>query len=1216
MRKTTCLIGLLAAAGVATAQPTITSLGSGSPLSVTNSLSGTYYIGGTGVVSGGAGRWAFTSSGITTADAVGSGGGGQISKDDGDFLTSLLVNGPTRWAIGNATTAPVSPPYQANPASLAPSATSPAATEFGGARWSFLSSSHTTMGVVPTIPFTANPNPAAVAVSTITCLSGVATATTSAPHGLAVNDVAIIGGNSTSAYNGVVTVTAVPSATTFEYAVTCGANGTGGTMTKRVIDIGNSGVYGTSSGGSSTSNFLAPHGISANGRFIVGQNYVCAYNTAGTSISANSFYWRPVLWDSQGNAGAGSLVVLPTPFRTTNSSEASRTRRRTGNAYAVSNDGLVVAGATEHNTVTSGNADPDGSRLVVWRWNAGTSSFDMTYLDTGVDSSGFPLSISSTPSAVAMNSTGTIIAARGPSGITKWVWNGSTWGAPIVIGSNLGVTTPITSVSCSGGIVTVTTSVAHGLAVNANINISGNAPSGALPFGSIGFNGYCTVTAVPTATTFEYMLTSCPLDTSNNQITGTGGNVNAAASWVPFAVRSCGMPPSLGNILCMSEDGNTIGGSATYSTCGSFMQGGFIWHASDGLIQDWYDYNVSQGTPGFSTGGVYGPIGDTVNSVLDPSRGLPVAGNPFGMSPDASAIVGRQGGNQIIIGAPPWIWQASGGPTCIAPAISAHPAATTNFTKCSTIILNAAASGTAPFTYQWYRGATALVDGTTVDGSVVTGATSFQLRINTPHPADAGNYTCQISGPCGSPATTNIGVVQIDPALTAPTNDVCTNAASVGEGTFAFNPCGAWENQGSASCAGSADSADVWYRYTPTFTGNARFQTCGSNFDTTLALFDADMTNCFGAELANGCNEDVGARGLAGAGSSCSSTRSVITSFPVTTGVPLYVRVGGRGLASFTTTGQLVIGVAPAAPANDLCANATPVTGNSTTPFNLNDATDDYDIGVGAFCSLCPNDTQAASNRDVWFRLDSPCGGTYTITTCGSTISNPMIHVMSDDCFNPSYLRCSDNVGSGVSGCSSNQAGIGVGTCGTNATPLVITGPVLIRVSQSGTGSPGNSATSGTGQLVIAGTDNPCTACCAADGSCTVTTPGSCIGTELGAGTTCSPNMCPGACCCGSSCSITASSACAGLNQAFVPGGVCTPYSTTVPCCRGNYNKSPDGPGAPGGVSVQDIFDFLAGYFANDPCANANDSAPGPMAPNGISVQDIFDFLAAYFGGC
>jgi hypothetical protein len=46
-----------------------------------------------------------------------------------------------------------------------------------------------------------------------------------------------------------------------------------------------------------------------------------------------------------------------------------------------------------------------------------------------------------------------------------------------------------------------------------------------------------------------------------------------------------------------------------------------------------------------------------------------------------------------------------------------------------------------------------------------------------------------------------------------------------------------------------------------------------------------------------------------------------------------------------------------------------------------------------------------------------------------------------------------------------------------------------------------------------------------------------------------------------------------------------------------------------GGLSVQDIFDFLSAWFAADPRANFN-------GVNGITVQDIFDFLGAWFGGC
>lgn len=45
-----------------------------------------------------------------------------------------------------------------------------------------------------------------------------------------------------------------------------------------------------------------------------------------------------------------------------------------------------------------------------------------------------------------------------------------------------------------------------------------------------------------------------------------------------------------------------------------------------------------------------------------------------------------------------------------------------------------------------------------------------------------------------------------------------------------------------------------------------------------------------------------------------------------------------------------------------------------------------------------------------------------------------------------------------------------------------------------------------------------------------------------------------------------------------------------------------------GGVTVQDLFDFLAAYFTGTPASDINGSG-------GITVQDLFDFLAAYFTG-
>ena len=48
---------------------------------------------------------------------------------------------------------------------------------------------------------------------------------------------------------------------------------------------------------------------------------------------------------------------------------------------------------------------------------------------------------------------------------------------------------------------------------------------------------------------------------------------------------------------------------------------------------------------------------------------------------------------------------------------------------------------------------------------------------------------------------------------------------------------------------------------------------------------------------------------------------------------------------------------------------------------------------------------------------------------------------------------------------------------------------------------------------------------------------------------------------------------------------------------------------ADGAVTLQDIFDFLAAYFAVSAAADINDSGD-------VTVQDIFHFLAGYFAGC
>jgi hypothetical protein len=746
-------------------------------------------------------------------------------------------------------------------------------------------------------------------------------------------------------------------------------------------------AYGSSSSGGAGSNFLTPNAISTTGRFVVGMGYVCTYNSAGTTVSANSFRWRPWIWDAQANAGAGGITILPTPFKTTS---GQTSLRRTGNAYAVSSDGLVIAGAQEHNFGTTPTADPDGGRLVVWRWNAVTSTYDMTFLPNGVNGSGFPITYSTTPSSLAMNAAGTIIVCRAIDNssnayLGKWLWNAGTssWDPPINIGSNIGATKTILTITCASGVATVTTSTDHGLAVNDKVYIAGNSTAT--------YNGLKTVTNVPSTTTFEYSVT-CVAD-------GTGGTANKAASWLPFAVTSCGAPPEIGLSLAMTDDGNTVVGQARYSTCGSFMSQGFIWHNSDNVIQDWYDYNVAKCTPGCSSSGFWGPIGDPTPG---DGKGQPVLGSPNRISPDGSAIVGRQGGNQVIPGAPPWIWQASGGPACVAPTITSNPAATTNFTACSSsIILNAAASGTPPLSYRWYKGATPLNDGPTGFGSNYTGTTSFQFRITPPSgstlsASEAGTYYCVVTGICGDPpqtAQTTNAVVQTDPAYPPAANDTCAGATVVNQGTNVLSPapsvCTAYQRDPSTGADCAVWKADLWYKFTPTTTGNYRLETCGSSsFDTVLSVFDG----CGGNQVA--CNDDFVTGPACGSG----TTRSRILSVGLTASTLYYIQVSAKSTAflSSSYTYNLSIFPAPVPPANDSCSSpsAAAVGPNS---FDTTEATNDATVS----CST-------AASRDVWFEYTPPTWGLLTAATCPGTTWNTVLSLHNGTC--GGELACNDNI--------------------------------------------------------------------------------------------------------------------------------------------------------------------------------------------------------------
>ncbi|MCW5764417.1 MAG: immunoglobulin domain-containing protein [Phycisphaeraceae bacterium] len=465
-----------------------------------------------------------------------------------------------------------------------------------------------------------------------------------------------------------------------------------------------------------------------------------------------------------------------------------------------------------------------------------------------------------------------------------------------------------------------------------------------------------------------------------------------------------------------NADGSVIVGAVLYSQF-PFPGGNnyaFIWTQSGGL-QFLSNYLTSQGAniSGFNLG---------------------VA---LAISDDGSTIAGIGSG---VGSGSPWYVKLTGGYSAVPPAISVQPPATQRISLCDSIILNVAAVGTAPFTYQWYKNGVPMTNVTTAWGSVITGSTTSQLRITKQRPQDAGNYFCRVTGVGGQTVDSITTVAAVDnTAHPIPGNDTCLTAMDIGESVVSMNICQAWTNDGSASC--SANSVgDVWFRYTPSFTGEARIDTCASNYNTAIAIFNT----CGGAQVA--CNETPEA------GPPCAfNSSSRFNRYPVTAGVPIFIRVSANGSSTPAGTLNLSVYQAPPRPTNNDCANALDA-GIGLNAFDTTEATTD---GT-ASC-------RSGSSNDTWYRFtpNSPSGlGKLTVSTCGFATINTVINIFAS--CGGTELACNDNA-TGVTNCAFGLSQI------TNL-QLHNNNPILIRIS-------GNSSTVfGTGSFNISYTPDPCPA--------------------------------------------------------------------------------------------------------------------------------------------
>jgi len=189
------------------------------------------------------------------------------------------------------------------------------------------------------------------------------------------------------------------------------------------------------------------------------------------------------------------------------------------------------------------------------------------------------------------------------------------------------------------------------------------------------------------------------------------------------------------------------------------------------------------------------------------------------------------------------------------------------------------------------------------------------------------------------------GTIVVINAPPPPANDQCSSAVAMTAGTlYSLNTAGATATGDPIpSCANV--SKGVWYTFTPAASGQVTISTCGSDFDTVVAVY----TGSCGAlsAVAGGCNDDNGP--------SCTGTRASVA-FAGTAGTTYRILAGGYGSGS----GNLKI-VATNAAASNWQEAAVPfdigpsIARSDTNLIHIVDATNDrlltFDTASGSFIS-------------------------------------------------------------------------------------------------------------------------------------------------------------------------------------------------------------------------------------------------------------------------
>ncbi|HEX4826172.1 MAG TPA: DUF11 domain-containing protein [Candidatus Polarisedimenticolaceae bacterium] len=243
--------------------------------------------------------------------------------------------------------------------------------------------------------------------------------------------------------------------------------------------------------------------------------------------------------------------------------------------------------------------------------------------------------------------------------------------------------------------------------------------------------------------------------------------------------------------------------------------------------------------------------------------------------------------------------------------------------------------------------------------------------------------------------------------LVVPPNDQCTGAEVIpAAGPFPYTS-GAYDITDATSTGDPAlpscqsdVSRSIWFKFTPSASGNFTFATCSDAPsattvpDTVLAVYAA-TGSCTGlSEVTGGCDDDSCVSG---------SQQSVISAIRLTAGQTYYVvawQFSSTPPSPGASTIQLVVSQnsSGSAPPNDQCGGAEVIPAAGPFPYTTAltaDITNATETGDPAAPSCQP-----LVSRSIWYVFTPSASGNYTFSSCadaptGTTVDDTVIAVYS-----------------------------------------------------------------------------------------------------------------------------------------------------------------------------------------------------------------------------